>query len=79
MKPDSARNRRDTVFVARMVVLALIHLDHAAAMVAERTRQRYAVLADGYDPEVSAKFERISSAQANVAGIMHWLDKTEGA
>jgi hypothetical protein len=46
-------------------------------MVAERTRQRYAVLADGYDPEVLAKFTRISGAAANVAGIMHWLDKTE--
>jgi glyoxylase-like metal-dependent hydrolase (beta-lactamase superfamily II) len=52
-------------------------LDHAAAMVAARTRQRYAVLAADFDPEVSAKFERISSSQANVAGIMHWLGKTE--
>lgn len=52
-------------------------LDHATAMVAERTRQRYAVLADGYDPEVRAKFKRISGAAANVAGIMHWLDKAE--
>jgi glyoxylase-like metal-dependent hydrolase (beta-lactamase superfamily II) len=52
-------------------------LDHAAAMVAARTRERYAVLAADFDPEVSAKFERTSSSQANVAGIMHWLDKTE--
>jgi glyoxylase-like metal-dependent hydrolase (beta-lactamase superfamily II) len=54
-------------------------LDHAAAMVAERTRDRYKVLADGADPEVAAKYERISSAPANVAGIMHWLDKTDTA
>jgi glyoxylase-like metal-dependent hydrolase (beta-lactamase superfamily II) len=54
-------------------------LDHAAAMVAERTRQRYAVLAEDFDPEVSAKFERFSSSQANVAGIMHWLDKAEAS
>jgi glyoxylase-like metal-dependent hydrolase (beta-lactamase superfamily II) len=53
-------------------------LDHAAAMVAERTRQRYAVLAAGADPDIAAKYDRISGAQANVAGIMHWLDKTEG-
>jgi glyoxylase-like metal-dependent hydrolase (beta-lactamase superfamily II) len=53
-------------------------LDHAAAMVAERTRQRYAVLAEDFDPEVSAKFDRTSSSQANVAGIMHWLDKSQG-
>jgi glyoxylase-like metal-dependent hydrolase (beta-lactamase superfamily II) len=54
-------------------------LDHAAAMVAERTRQRYAVLAEGFDPEIAAKYDRISGAQANVAGIMRWLDKTEGS
>jgi glyoxylase-like metal-dependent hydrolase (beta-lactamase superfamily II) len=52
-------------------------LDHAAAMVAERTRQRYAMLAPEADPEVAAKFDRISGAAANVAGIMHWLDKAE--
>jgi glyoxylase-like metal-dependent hydrolase (beta-lactamase superfamily II) len=51
-------------------------LDHAAAMVAERTRQRYAVLGPEADPQVAAKFDRISGAPANVAGIMHWLDKT---
>jgi glyoxylase-like metal-dependent hydrolase (beta-lactamase superfamily II) len=54
-------------------------LDHAAAMVAERTRQRYAVLAEGFDPGVAAKYDRISGARANVAGIMHWLDKTDGS
>jgi glyoxylase-like metal-dependent hydrolase (beta-lactamase superfamily II) len=52
-------------------------LDHAAAMVAERTRERYAVLAADADPELAAKFDRISGAAANVAGIMHWLDKTD--
>jgi glyoxylase-like metal-dependent hydrolase (beta-lactamase superfamily II) len=52
-------------------------LDHAAAMVAERTRQRYRVLAEDADPEIAAKYDRVSAAQANVAGIMHWLDKTE--
>ncbi|HXW87278.1 MAG TPA: MBL fold metallo-hydrolase [Streptosporangiaceae bacterium] len=56
-----------------------LDLDHAAAMVAERTRQRYAILADGVDPELAAKYERTSSTQANVAGIMRWLDKTEGS
>jgi glyoxylase-like metal-dependent hydrolase (beta-lactamase superfamily II) len=52
-------------------------LDHAAAMVAERTRQRYAVLAPDADPVVAAKFERISASGANVAGIMRWLDKSD--
>jgi len=54
-----------------------LDLDHAAAMVAERTRQRYAVLNAGADPVVAAKYERISSTTANVAGIMRWLDKSE--
>ena len=53
-----------------------LSLDHAAAMVAERTRARYAVLQDGADPEIAAKFDRISSAAANVAGIAHWLDRS---
>jgi glyoxylase-like metal-dependent hydrolase (beta-lactamase superfamily II) len=52
-------------------------LDHAAAMVAERTRERYAVLAADADPELAAKFDRISGAAANVAGIMRWLDKAD--
>jgi glyoxylase-like metal-dependent hydrolase (beta-lactamase superfamily II) len=54
-------------------------LDHAAAMVAERTRERYAVLQPGADPDIAAKYDRISGAAANVAGIMHWLDKAESA
>ena len=54
-------------------------LDHAAAMVAERTRQRYAILAEDADPALAVKYERISGTTANVAGIMHWLDKTEAS
>jgi glyoxylase-like metal-dependent hydrolase (beta-lactamase superfamily II) len=53
-----------------------LDLDHAAAMVAERTRPRYAALADGADPEIAAKVERVSGTTANVAGIMRWLDKS---
>ena len=49
-------------------------LDHAAAMVAERTRARYAVLRDGADPERAATYDRTNSAVANVAGITHWLN-----
>lgn len=52
-----------------------LDLDHAVAMVAERTRQRYAVLREGADPEVAAKYDRTSSTAANVAGIMHYLDQ----
>jgi glyoxylase-like metal-dependent hydrolase (beta-lactamase superfamily II) len=56
-----------------------LDLDHAAAMVAERTRERYAALADNADPELAAKYERISKTRDNVAGILHWLDKTESS
>ena len=53
-----------------------LDLDHAVAMVRDRTRSRYQVLASGGDPELRAKFERISGAAANVEGILHWLGKT---
>ena len=56
-----------------------LDLDHAAAMVNERTRQRYAALQPGADPQIAAKFNRISGTAANVAGIMHWLDISEQA
>jgi glyoxylase-like metal-dependent hydrolase (beta-lactamase superfamily II) len=53
-----------------------LDLDHAVAMVAERTRERYAVFAPDADPELAAKYDRIAGAPSNVSGIMHWLDKT---
>ena len=53
-----------------------LDLDHAVAMVAERTRERYAVFAPDADPELAAKYDRIAGAPANVSGIMDWLDKT---
>ncbi len=52
-----------------------LDLDHAVALVAERTRQRYAVLRDDADPAMAAKYDRTSSTSANVAGILHYLDK----
>jgi glyoxylase-like metal-dependent hydrolase (beta-lactamase superfamily II) len=51
-------------------------LDHAAAMVAERTKHRYAAFRDDADEATVAKLQRISGTAANVAGIMHWLDKS---
>lgn len=50
-------------------------LDHAVAMVRERTRERYADLLAR--PEVAAKFEALSSAAANVSGIARWLENEE--
>jgi glyoxylase-like metal-dependent hydrolase (beta-lactamase superfamily II) len=53
-----------------------LDLDHAVAMVKERTKERYRALAPGADPEVATGFERISSTRGNVEGIMRWLDKS---
>ena len=52
-------------------------LDHAVAMVVERTRDRYAAFGPEADPALGVKFDRISGSTSNVSGIMHWLDKTE--
>jgi hypothetical protein len=54
-----------------------LDLDHAVAMVVERTRARYAAFSPGVDPALAVKFDRISGSASNVSGIMHWLDKTE--
>jgi len=51
-----------------------LDLDHAVAMVAERTRRRYAILSADADPAMTAKYARTSGTAANVAGIMHYLD-----
>ena len=72
----SAQEIRLWVEETRRARRAGMDLDHAAAMVAERTRARYAALREDADPQVAAKFDRISGAEANVAGILHWLDKT---
>jgi glyoxylase-like metal-dependent hydrolase (beta-lactamase superfamily II) len=54
-----------------------LDLDHAVAMVAERTAERYALLAPGGDAELVAKYDRVAGTSSNVLGIMHWLDKSE--
>jgi hypothetical protein len=56
-----------------------LDLDHAVAMVVERTRSRYAALANGADPGVARKFDRLSGPVTNVAGIMSWLDRQDSA
>ena len=52
-------------------------LDHAAAMVAERTKHRYRALADDADEILGERLQRLAGTSANVAGIMRWLDKSE--
>jgi len=56
-----------------------LDLDHAVAMVAERTAARYAARAPGADPELAVKYEPVGATEGNVAGIMHWLDKSAAA
>ena len=64
---------------ARRVLGPGLDLDHAVAMVRDRTVNRYAATSPGADPVLAEKFERVSSAAGNVAGIMAWLEKTDPA
>ncbi len=68
-----------TVWVekTRQARAAGLDLDHAVAMVRERTSDRYLATSPGADPVIAKKFERVSGAVTNVEGIMHWLSKTE--
>lgn len=50
-------------------------LDHAVAMVRERTRERYSALRA--DDATAEQFELLSGAPSNVAGILHWLDRVQ--
>lgn len=54
-------------------------LDHAAAMVALRTKHRYAAMREDADAVPAAKLQQLAGASANVAGIMRWLDKSDPA
>lgn len=51
-----------------------LDLDHAVAIVREKTKQRYKTT-EG-DPTLQG-LETLTGAEANVAGIMHWLDRTQ--
>ncbi|RAY13856.1 MBL fold metallo-hydrolase [Actinomadura craniellae] len=52
-----------------------LDLDHAVAMVRERTYHRYRVTGPDGDPDTAARYEMLSGVAANVAGIMHSLDR----
>jgi len=54
-----------------------LDLDHAVAMVRDRTNARYEAFRPGADPAVAAKIDRISGTALNVSGIMHWLDQAQ--
>lgn len=54
-----------------------LDIDHAVAAVRDRTRERYAAITA--DPELRAKHEVLNSDEANLNGILRWLDKVEPA
>jgi glyoxylase-like metal-dependent hydrolase (beta-lactamase superfamily II) len=59
----------------RRVHAAGLDLDHAVAMVRDRTLSRYAATSPDADPALAERFERVSSVRGSVEGIMQWLDK----
>ncbi|WP_225878320.1 MBL fold metallo-hydrolase [Spongiactinospora rosea] len=69
----SAEELRVWVDLTKQAHTAGMDLDHAVAMVRDRTRERYAALRA--DPEIAEQFELLSGAPSNVAGILHWLGK----
>jgi glyoxylase-like metal-dependent hydrolase (beta-lactamase superfamily II) len=75
----SAEEIRVWVEETRRAHAAGLDLDHAVAMVAERTSERYAACHPDADPAIARKFERVSGTVSNVDGIMHWLDKQQQA
>ncbi|GAA4103512.1 MBL fold metallo-hydrolase [Actinomadura miaoliensis] len=53
-----------------------LDLDHAVAMVRDRTNERYALTRSDVDPELAAKYEVLNGIESNVAGIMHSLGES---
>jgi glyoxylase-like metal-dependent hydrolase (beta-lactamase superfamily II) len=50
-------------------------LDHAVALVQERTRGRYVAYGPDADPMLAEKYETLNGVESNVAGILHALDR----
>ncbi|MFI6603144.1 MBL fold metallo-hydrolase [Nonomuraea sp. NPDC050536] len=70
----SAEELRIWVDLTRQAHAEGMDLDHAVAMVYERTKDRYAVLKED---ERAEQFEMLSGAPSNVAGILHWLGRAK--
>ena len=73
----SAEEIRVWVEQTRQARAAGLDLDHAVAMVRDRTMDRYAAFHPDADPAIGEKLDRLSGAATNVSGILHWLDKAE--
>ncbi|HJE57901.1 MAG TPA: MBL fold metallo-hydrolase [Nocardiopsis listeri] len=50
-------------------------LDHAVAMVKDKVISRYKPLPPDASPDAAAVLDILSGAEANVGGIVHWLDR----
>ncbi|HWA64794.1 MAG TPA: MBL fold metallo-hydrolase [Mycobacteriales bacterium] len=74
---EAAAELLDWVDGVRETRVNALDLDHAVAMLRERTAQRYGRLYT--DPELDEKFEALSSTAANINGINRWLDQLEAA
>lgn len=73
----SAEELRVWVDLTKQAKAEGLDLDHAVAMVRDRTRERYAALRA--DDAIAEQFELLSGAPSNVAGILHWLDRVPEA
>ncbi|WP_433500927.1 MBL fold metallo-hydrolase [Sphaerimonospora sp. CA-214678] len=73
----SAEELRVWVDLTRQARTEGLDLDHAVAMVRDRTRERYTALRN--DDPTAEQFELLSGAPSNVAGILHWLDRIPDA
>jgi glyoxylase-like metal-dependent hydrolase (beta-lactamase superfamily II) len=73
----SAEEVRVWVEETRRARAAGLDLDHAVAMVLERTKSRYAAFRPDADPAIARKFDRVSGTASNVSGIMDWLGKSQ--
>jgi glyoxylase-like metal-dependent hydrolase (beta-lactamase superfamily II) len=72
----SAEEIRVWVEETRKAHRAGLDLDHAVALVHERTKDRYRALQPGVDEYAGEKLMRLNNTEANVTGIMHWLDRS---
>ncbi|GLZ06781.1 MBL fold metallo-hydrolase [Actinomadura sp. NBRC 104412] len=73
----SAEELRAWVDMVKDARDAGLDLDHAVAMVRDRTRERYAFDWDAVDPGQTAKYEILEGTESNVQGIMHALDRQD--
>jgi glyoxylase-like metal-dependent hydrolase (beta-lactamase superfamily II) len=71
----SAEELRLWVEMVREVHDEGLDVDHAVAMVRDRTDHRYRAYGPDADPALTEKYELLNSAASNVAGIMHSLGK----